>query len=74
MSGNTTENESILSFDANSSEPLTINILVSSYEETRPRIVSMKVTGKGISFAAFEDDSRAGMLSYSYQDLLELMK
>ena len=66
------ENENILSFDSNSGAPLTINILVSGYEETRPTIMSLKLTSEKVIMDFFKDDQHVGTTGRTYEEWLEL--
>lgn len=62
------ENENILSFDSNSGGELTINILVSEYENTRPSIMSIKLTRDGVAMNFFEDDQHVGSIGRTYEE------
>ena len=66
------ENENILSFDSNSGGELTINILTSKYEDVRPNIMSIKLTGEGVIIDFFEDDQHVGTVGRTYGEWKEL--
>lgn len=63
-----------ISYDSNSGEPLKVTILVSGYEETEPRFVSVTFNNEGIIMDFHKDTEMQATVGMLYDEWLDMAR